>query len=244
MQRLPESAARRSALPNHPEVSPGNSLDALDCTCGAHSQHRTLRARWDNPTASLRQTAKDLGMNYWTCAKLWERCRKRRDFSRLCPVCFQPKRVGLQCHGCGTELDSISSVEIDFDSQYPVHRIQPLGGLGSMTSYGLVSRRMKLNNTGAILKQRAEHDSPSPFQAAKKQMLQWLKGFTPSEDITDAAYRLLSREFSEFENRYPNVRINPQIRTQLLNNAEQRLALAYPQVSVQTSTPDESDEVP
>ncbi len=196
--------------------------------------HKVFRLKWDNPASSLKQIAHDLHATYSATSRAWERLRKREDFPRLCPICFEAKRYGLICHHCGAELDQAMPLAVDFDSQSPRHSIQPKNGLGSETDY---YHLRFLTNSGRVVKNQAEIDRTrdNALERSKSDLLQWLKGSTPKADVTEAAARLLAKEFNEFHTRYPGLKATPKIRVQLLSNAKRRLILAFPSVELSNS---------
>lgn len=199
------------------------------CACGSHVQHLILRFKWETG-GSLKAASDELHLPYTGVRQAWTRFNRRADKDRRCPVCFEPKRYGLQCHGCGAELGQVDrSAHFDFESQSPVYLIQPRSGLGSVTSYNSLRG---LNNTGRILKNQAEKfNGDASLEKAKSELMQWIKGLSPKEEVTDAAAKLLIKEFQGFRARYPGLKIKPAIAGELTENVKRRLKLAYPHLA-------------
>lgn len=125
------------------------------CGCAAHRQHQLLRYRYFHPSASLREAAGSLKVSYGYARLLWTRLRRRKDFGRLCPLCFSAGLAAGVCHACGFEPGQEPVIDDPADEgrtpeagrtytakatdpqkgwSSPVHRILPDHGLGSSLS--------------------------------------------------------------------------------------------------------------
>ncbi|MGP8057015.1 MAG: hypothetical protein ACLP9K_05405 [Nitrososphaerales archaeon] len=200
------------------------------CKCGAHAQHRVRLFKWNNPLASYKVIAKELDLPSEDAAKqAWYRFNKKKDHGRFCPVCFNPSLLNLVCHFCGADLGEVQREDaIDFEAQNPVYSIQPLGGLGSQTSYS----DLGLTNSKRILDQQiSKTEKDQALAKAKRALLQFLKGFFPREDVTDVAARLLAKAFTEFRMEYPGLKITPRVANELVAITIARLKLFYPRMA-------------
>lgn len=195
----------------------------VPCTCGAHSQHRVFRFLFENPGISLKAASKELGMSY-TAVKLAKFRLKPRNLKLLCPICFTESLEALTCRNCGAELDAEPLLSEVYDSQSPVHAIQPLNGLGSATNYSA----LHLEYGGLNIKHLAEHPADSLLERGKSELWQELKGPMFEDSIVDEASRLLAKEVSGFRARYPGLVRSKGLANQLVRNVLSLLRLRYP----------------
>jgi hypothetical protein len=62
----------------------------------------------------------------------------------------------------------------------------------------------------------------------KSDILEWLKGSYPKDDISDAAGRLVVKEILDLRARYPLLEGSRNMRKQVVQNVRNRLILLYP----------------
>ena len=142
----------------------------------------------------------------------------------FCPECFRPTLEGLVCAGCGAELDQPFDLGELFDSQSPVHRIQPLSGLGSVTNY----QSLKFAYGGFNIRHLAERPENALLEKGRSLLWQELKGPMFRDGIVEEANQLLSRSVSEFQSRFPNLLRSKGVANQLVENVVELLRLRYP----------------
>jgi hypothetical protein len=195
------------------------------CRCRAHSQHRVFRFLFENPGVPLKVAAGELGMTYNAVRLAKSRVTRRHDIARICPTCFEGALDGLVCRNCGAELDSPEVIDAgSFDSQSPVHSIQPLDGLGSATRYTALS----LQYGGANLRRLVEKPRDALLERAKSQLWQELKEVMPPDWVVEESTRLLTKEVRGFGMRYPRLLGARNLSSQLVAIVVARLALRYP----------------
>lgn len=210
-------------------IGPGASTktDPTGCPCGTHSQHQLLRLYYSHQGITRRGAAEDLHWPYERTKKAWQRLWRRPDSHLLCPECFTPSLRALVCTNCGVELARPDlPLEVTFDSQSPVHSIQPLNGLGSATDY----RGLKLQYGHANVKHLVERAELSTLEAAKSQLWEELKSFMPPDFMVEEGSRLLTRGFCEFRARYPALLRLKGLKDQLVANTMALLRFRYPQL--------------
>ena len=204
------------------------------CGCRVHKQHLLFRYLWSNPDVTLKAAAKDLHISYANAKQLHHRLKHRSDLSKRCPECFRPSLQGLICTNCGVELDVPNLPQgIRFEETSPVHTIQPLKGLGSVTPYEGGRdpegnwKPLRMQYGGRNVAHLVE-SSPDPLlERAKSLLWQELKEIMPSDSVVEESSRLLARELTEFRAKYPG--LNPQgLASQLVKNILSLLALRYP----------------
>jgi hypothetical protein len=195
------------------------------CRCGAHSQHAVYRFLFDNPGASLKLVAKELGMTYLAVRLAKHRLIRRPDISRLCPQCFSPSFFNLACSRCGFEGDRPLLPEgVRFELTSPVHMIQPGAGLGSSTDY----RGLHLQYGARNVQHLAERPQDPLLERCRSLLWEELKSAMLSDGVTEEASRLLVRHVSEFRARFPSLLRAQGLASQLVENVMELLRLRYP----------------
>jgi hypothetical protein len=205
------------------------------CRCGAHRQHVLFAYIWRHPGASLVEVADALHLSHPNARQLKSRLTRRPDLARRCPECFAPTFYRLVCQSCGFEDGARGTVplEVRFEFQSPVHRIQPLNGLGSATAYkgGQDSEGnrapMKLQYGGENIRHLVEHADDAFLEAAKSDLWEGLKAAMLGDGVVEEANRLLYREVVEFRSRYPGLVRAKGARAQLVGNVLALLRLRY-----------------
>lgn len=200
------------------------AYNARECRCHAHSQHAVYWFLFHNPGSSLKVAARELKMSYLAVRLAKSRLTKRADISRLCPECFRPALQGLVCANCGAELDQPLILEEVFESQSPVHGIQPSNGLGSVTSYN----HLKFAYGGLNIKHVTERPDNILLEKCRSLLWEELKGPMFRDGIVEEANRLLTRNVSEFQSRFPNLLRSKGVAAQLVENIIDLLKLRYP----------------
>ena len=201
------------------------------CRCRAHGQHVMYRWLWYHPNGPLKQASKDLGISHDAAKQRSSRVLRRPDISRLCPECFRPSLEGLVCTECGTELDAPELPQgIRFDETSPVYTIQPLNGLGSLTSYSSLGLQYGGRNMAHLV------EKPTDYLLERAKSLLWeeLKTSMPGDMVTDEAARMLSKEVRDFRARYPGLARSRFVANQLVQNVVARLAARYPDLRGRT----------
>ena len=212
------------------------------CGCGAHSQHLVFRHLWDHPSTRLKAVAAEVGLTYLAVRLARHRLRMKKNLHLYCPICFTPSLQGLACGNCGAELDRPQvPVEASFDSQSPVHSIQPGNGLGSYNEYdqrglvlktstGTVVSRLRLNCGGTNIKHLLEKVEDPLLERSKSLLWEALKGPALPDDVVEQASRLLVREMKDFEYRYPGLISGHKVVSQLVQNVLDLVVLRYPKL--------------
>jgi hypothetical protein len=204
------------------------------CSCGKHALHQLYSFYWKYPglyrtRGGLTRAAKELHVNYGTLKKTAFRLRRLPDVSRRCPLCFEPELEGLACRNCGVELDAPTLPDgIRFEETSPVHTIQPLKGLGSLTDY----RHLHLEYGAQNVKHIAERPDDAFVESCRSELWGHLKGVMPPDSVTEEANRLLMKEIIEFRSKYPGLVRAKGVRSQIVTNVVGRLALRYPALRV------------
>lgn len=199
-------------------------LEGSGCRCHAHSQHTVYRFLFRNPGTSLKAAAGELHMSHLAVRLAKSRLKKRTNLSRLCPECFEPSLQGLTCGNCGVELDEPFALGQTFESQSPVHSIQPLGGLGSVTDYS----RLGLQYGGSNVRHLAERPENALLEKCRSMLWQELKGPMFRDGVVEEANQLLTRHVSEFQGRFPTLLRSKGVAAQLVENVTDLLKLRYP----------------
>jgi len=194
------------------------------CRCGAHSQHAVYRFLFNNPGVSLKLAAKELGMSYLAVRLAKHRLIRRPDISRLCPQCFSPSFFNLVCANCGFEGDRPMLPAIIFETQAPIHSIQPGAGLGSSTDY----RGLHLQYGARNVQHLAERPQDPLLERCRSLLWEELKSAMLSDGVTEEASRLLVRHVSEFRARFPSLLRAQGLASQLVENVMELLRLRYP----------------
>jgi len=195
------------------------------CRCGAHALHSTYRWLWANPSGSLKAMSRDLKISYACAKQRSSRLKRRADISRRCPECWSPSLEGLTCRNCGVELDTpILPEGVRFGETSPVHTIQMLNGLGSVTNYGSLGLTYGARNVQHL----AERPDDSFSESCKSRLWQELKEVFPDDGVTEEATRMLVKEIAEFRCKYPGLVRKKGVGDQLVSNVVARLALRYP----------------
>jgi hypothetical protein len=195
------------------------------CVCVAHQQHRLYKFLWLNKGTTLKSAALDLHISYANAKQIKHRLSARKDIHLRCPECFEPSLRGGACTSCGFEMDRPDiPMEIDFGSQSPRYSIQPLGGLGSQTSY----MHLSLSYGGQNVKHLVERPKNSLLERCKSDLWQALKEAMPPAGVVEEASLLLSKEVIEFQRRYPFLVSSTKARKQLVDNVMKVLRLRYP----------------
>lgn len=195
------------------------------CGCVAHQQHRLYRFLWLNKGTTLKSAALDLHISYVNAKQIKHRLSARRDIHLRCPECFEPSLYARACTSCGFEMDRPNiPLEIDFASQSPQHSIQPLGGLGSQTSY----TQLGLRYGGRNIKHLVERPRNPLLERCKSDLWEELKEVMPPAGVVEEASLLLTNEVHEFQRRYPSLVSSTKARGQLVENVMKVLRLRYP----------------
>lgn len=168
--------------------------------------------------------ARELRMTYLAVRLAKSRLTKRPGLYRLCPECFRPTLQGLVCVDCGVESNQPFELGELFDSQSPVHQIQPLSGLGSVTDY----RGLRFAYGGLNIRHLAERPENALLEKCRSILWQELKGPMLSDGIVEEANQLLSRSVSEFQSRFPNLLRSKGVADQLVENVLDLMRLRYP----------------
>jgi hypothetical protein len=192
------------------------------CRCGVHSQHKVFRCLIQNPGITLRAAAKECGLSY-VAVRLAKHRLKQRNTSRLCPVCFAEAVENLVCRKCGAELDAPMILSEEFDSQSPVHSVQPLSGLGSSTNYNALRLQYGGRNIGHLV----EHPTDPLLERAKSKLWEELKAVMPPDAVVEEATRMLCREAANFRARYPELVRSKGLGHQLVQNVLAVMRLRY-----------------
>ena len=212
-------------------VNPVKGAPYSACSCGSHAQHEMLRWRWRHPSGTLKQAAMDLHITHQSAKQRASRLMRRPDISRLCPECFRPCLNRLICTNCGVELDSPELPQgIRFEETSPVHAIQSLGGLGSVTAYS----RLGLRYGGRNIAHMVEKPRDSLLERSMSMLWEELKAAMPGDMVTDEAARMLSKEVRDFRARYPGLARSRFVANQLVQNVVARLAARYPDLRGRT----------
>lgn len=211
------------------------------CGCRAHSQHRLFRWLYENPSASLVDAAKALGISWGNAKVISARLKRRSDYGRLCPLCFRSTFLRGSCQSCGfvAGVDT-PQVAPDFDAMSPVHRILQGGGLGS---------ELTVNDYTTITKLLYSKDKlpPALIRDHAKKLAQWarphddallrginldltneLKRLFPEDGVSDTAAKLAVQEVRTFRTRYPGLGTPHGLRAQVVEIVLARLRLLYP----------------
>ena len=170
----------------------------------APAQHAVYRWLFDHPGATLAAASDALHLDYAYVRLVWSRIRHRPDFGRLCPECFAPSFYRLACHACGFEAPRQDApLAVDFASQGPVHRVQPLGGLGSSTDYRLLHPSYGHRNVQHL----AEQAPDRALERLRSRLWNELEAMDllPSDGEVEAATRMLEAELKEFRASYPQL---------------------------------------
>jgi len=200
------------------------------------------------PSASRRDAAHALKLSE---SNIWAAFHRlyRRDLSRYCPACFQPRLFNGACQDCGFESsEPLSRVHVDADSQSPTNSLHPGDMLGSEVDYlggrDAEGRRARIgfSNYGELLRRQMEktHDDPL-IRAVKSDVENELKRSYPSEAVSDEAGRLVEKEVFELRAKYPGLASSKNARGQLVQNVVNRLLLLHPQLRHLTILPQDVD---
>jgi hypothetical protein len=224
------------------DVTPAYNDQA--CMCGAHAQHRLYSFLFFNPSATLKDASEALHISYSNARLLSTRLRRRKDFGRLCPLCFAPRFYSGSCQNCGFMVDGQPhTTEADFDATSPVHRILPdrgLGGSVSVSNYASLARTLysgeklppaRLRKHARNLSHLAEPRQDSLLKAIDSDLLEVLKLRYPDDGVSDMAARLAADEVRRFRRNYPALTAPKGLRRQLVDNVLRRLELLYPQLT-------------
>jgi hypothetical protein len=208
------------------EVKDAVTHGAVSCPCRAHQLHRFFRYRWDHPSTTLKQAAQDLHISLSNAKQLASRLRRRPRLWQTCPGCFSNQLFHGVCQNCGEEPAKPEiRLDIRFDQQSPSNSIQSGNGLGGDPDI----REIKFeNNSSVVIQRRMNRVQDSLLSNCKSDVLEWLKGTYPREDITDLAGRLVVKEVSDLRARYPLLTGSKNLRPQVVQNVKNRLILVYP----------------
>jgi hypothetical protein len=205
------------------------------CRCKRHKQHIFFRFLWNNPGVTLKAAAKELHISYDNARQLHHRLLSYPNLHKRCPECFRPNLQGLVCTNCGAELDIPNLPQgIKFEETSPVHTIQPLNGLGSVTPYqgGRDSegnwRPLKMQYGGRNVQHLVEVTKNSLLERCKSELWERLKEVMPEDSVTEEASRLLAREVLEFQARYPPLARSGNATRALVDNVMKLMTLRYP----------------
>lgn len=169
--------------------------------------------------------AKDLKISLAAAKQRSARVKRRPDISRLCPDCGKPSLESLTCRSCGVELDALSLPDgIRFEETSPVHTIQVLNGLGSLTDYSSLRFSYGARNVAHLV----ERPNDAFVESCKSKLWQELKAAMPPDYVTEEATRLLLKEITDFRIRYPALVRAKGAGYQLVRNVVSRLAIRYP----------------
>ncbi len=211
------------------------------CKCRAHTQHRLWSFLFFHPSATLRDASAELHVSYAYARLLSTRLRRKKDFGRLCPICFAPVFYSAACHACGFTVDGQSQrVELDFDATSPVHRVLPDHGLGghmSTSNYARLARMMYqseklspalLRTHAASLAHLAEPRQDPLLKSIRSKLLQVLKELYPDDVVSDMASKLASDEIRSFRIDNPLLTNPKELADQTVLKVLDKLSLLYP----------------
>ncbi len=205
---------------SEPELQRANTMTILP-----PSQAKVFTFLWNHPNTSLVLAAKELHMSYVAVRVAKCRLMKRRNIHLYCPECVRPTLRGLFCQSCGVELDTPNiSVDVNFNSQSPVHTIQPLNGLGSETNYAALHLQYGGRNIAHLVEKARD-----PFlERCRFELWEELKGPMLRDGVVEEATRLLMKEVLEFRARYPTLTHVRGASRQLVANVVALVKLRYP----------------
>lgn len=196
------------------------------CKCGAHQLHRFFRYRWEHPSSTLRQAAHDLHVSYPYAKQLACRLRRRRRLWQTCPGCFSDRLLQGVCQWCGEEpARPALPIDVNFNRQSPANSILAGNGLGGDPNIRVLKFE---NNSSIVIQRRMDRTEDSLLNNCKSDVLEWLKGKYPSEEVSDLAGKLVVKEVLDFRARYPLLSGSRNLRMQIVQNVENRLVLVYP----------------
>ena len=220
---------------------PYKGLRGQGCKCGAHRQHQLYSFLFFNPGANLRDAALGLHITHAYARMLSTRLHRRKDFGRLCPLCFESRFYNGSCQGCGFVMDGKrQGFELDFDGMSPVHRILPDKGLGSQLSasnYATIARRTYgrerldpglLRTHARDLSHLAEPREDRLLKGVCSKLLENLKSSYPEDGISEMAARLAVEEVKIFRMNYRSLKSPKGLADQLASNVLRRLELLSP----------------
>jgi hypothetical protein len=196
-----------------------------ECKCQSHSLHVLFSYLIAHPGVSLKDAARDLRISHQAARQRKSRLTRRPDLSRLCPGCFSPSLRAGVCQSCGYEMDRPDiPLSVDFKSQSPRYSVQPLNGLGSHTDY----LALKFQYGGRNIAHLVERPGDPLLERCKSELWQALKEVMPTDEVTEEAARLLTKEVREFESRYPALVHSTKTKGQIVRNVLTVMQLRYP----------------
>lgn len=181
------------------------------------TQRKLFAYMWFHPNATLKDAANDLNMSYAYARAVWTRLKKRKDFDRLCPVCFTPSRVGMVCTHCGADFTEPLPF-FSYDAHAPVFALMPNGGLGTE----LVPHLRFANARGAVLGHATEPNKKT-LEYARQKLAKMLPN---DEKIINLAGLMLEKEFKLFPSLYPGLNVTPKIADAIVKSIYNRLKRA------------------
>jgi len=155
---------------------------------------------WFHPNATLKDAAHALKLDYAYVRAVWSRLRRRKDFDRLCPLCFHATRVGTVCTNCGADFTQ-PLPGLYSENSYPAIRLLRGKGLGTPFLDKYEYRRMKFaNRRGALLKTLAVDDTERKNLEHAKLML--AKRLPKNPELAEIAAHMIEKEFIEYKTKY------------------------------------------
>jgi hypothetical protein len=183
--------------------------------------------------------ASALGLTLSNVKVAVHRLYKMSQLNRYCPECFKAEVSDGVCKNCGYEPyspdlptdEQLTSAK--FNQVSPgnsLHAGNLLGSTVGYRDYGYSA--LGFTNRGFVLKQRIDESIEDPLlRRVKSDVMNELKRYYPSPEITDCAGKLCIKEVLEFQTRYPKLARSKNARDQLTNNVMKRLELLYAQFS-------------
>ena len=195
-------------------------------------QHAVFRWLWRHPNATEKECAGALHISHAAVRVAMFKIRKYKRVERLCPECFTESLSGLVCTHCGADFTSEAQGASlpEFSSQSPIHSIQPLGGLGSVTDYRALKPKYGALNIAHLVDDKAD----AMIEKARSLLWQELKSYMLPDAEVEAATRMLLKEITEFRIRYPGLLRSKGLAAEMVNVVLSRIKLQHPDVKLLT----------
>ena len=182
--------------------------------------------RFFHLNATLKETAINCHVGYEAAKKAWSRLKNHHDLLKLCPACWQELIIDGVCQSCGREFKTSFkySEGADSETQAPVYKLMPFGGLGTQTDYN----KLGLKYGGRAIQHVVEHgpNSDRKLETLRDKLLQELKGKYNRDDVLDFAERLLMIEYDRLRKLYPDL-LNKHGMNNMIINAVSRQLMTY-----------------
>ena len=191
-------------------------------------QHAVFRWLWRHPNATEKECAEALHISHAAVRVAMFKIRKYKRVDRLCPECFTESMSGLVCTHCGADFTSeAQGVSLpEFSSQSPIHSIQPLGGLGSVTDYRTLKPKYGALNIAHLVDDKAD----TMVEKARSLLWQELKSYMLPDAEVEAATRMLLKEIADFRAKYPGLLRSKGLAAEMVNVVLARIRLQRPNV--------------